>query len=63
MRASAILLGLILAAGLTGCGDRASVTRHEPGVYKGDRDDQATMVRTAEQEQVLAERFDGQRDR
>ncbi len=63
MRASALVLVLILAAGLTGCGDRASVTRHEPGVYKGERDDQATMVRTPEQEQVLAERFDGQKDR
>ena len=47
MRASAIVMGLILAAGLAGCGDRASVTRFEPGVYKGVRDDQATMVRTA----------------
>ena len=62
MRASAILLGLILAAGLTGCGE-ASVTRFEPGVYKGERDDQATMVRSAEQQEVLAERFDGQTDR
>ena len=62
MRASALVMGLILAAGLAGC-EEASVTRFEPGVYKGERDDQATMVRSAEQEQILAERFDGQKDR
>lgn len=62
MRAVVTAFILVLSVGLAGCED-ASVTRYEPGVYKGGRDDQSTMVRTPEQEKVLAERFDGQKDR
>ncbi len=54
----------VLSLGAAGCSDDATVTLHEPGVYKGDRDPLLAKQKDPEQIEALQERFaSGQRDR
>lgn len=58
---------LLLAAGallLTACYESSDVTRHEPGIYKGEADPLAKKLENdGELREQLNQRFDGQRDR
>jgi hypothetical protein len=61
--ALAIALAFLLA-GAAGCGEKASVTLHEPGVYKGDTDPLLKAESDPEHQAALRERFmRGQTDR
>ena len=58
-----IFLAGALALGLTACYEPSEVTVHEPGVYKGERDD--LMAKSADQrrEELIARFNRVQRDR
>ena len=47
----------LLTLGLAGCYESPSVTVHEPGAYKGDKDPLMEKQRSSEQQQRLRERF------
>ncbi len=54
----------VLSLGVTGCSEKASVTLHEPGVYKGHKDPLLAKQRDPEHIESLQERFaSGQTDR
>ena len=54
----------ILPMSLTACAERADVTLHEPGVYKGGTDPLLAQQQNPEQIQTLQDRFaKGQSDR
>ena len=54
----------ILSTGMTACAERAEVTLHEPGVYKGGADPLLAKQRDPQQVEALQERFaKGQSDR
>lgn len=54
----------LLALVLAGCYESAGVTRHEPGVYKGEKDPLTNKLASdGELREQLDQRFDGQRDR
>ena len=56
-------LGIVLL-GSTGCTEKATVTLHEPGVYKGETDPLLAMQKDPEYVETLQQRFErGQRDR
>ncbi len=47
---------LIVLAGLIGCSSEPrSVTMHEPGVYKGEKDE--LLAKSQQQQQTLTDRF------
>lgn len=51
-----ITTAFVVLAGLVGCSSEPrSVTFHEPGVYKGDKDE--LLARTQQQQQALIDRF------
>ena len=51
-----IIAACIVWAGLTACSSEPrSVTLHEPGVYKGDRDE--LLAKSQQQQQVLIDRL------
>jgi hypothetical protein len=51
-----IAAAFIILAGLIGCSSEPrSVTMHEPGVYKGDKDE--LLAKTQQQQQTLMDRF------
>lgn len=60
---------LMVLAGLStvllgACYESADVTRHEPGVYKGQQDPLVSKLRSDDElRDRLDSRFDGQRDR
>lgn len=59
-----ILVLTVVALALTGCYESAGVTRHEPGVYKGEQDPLVSKLANDEGlREQLNQRFDGQRDR
>ncbi len=61
--AMALALAL-LPMSLTACAERADVTLHEPGVYKGGADPLLAQQQNPQQIQTLQERFaKGQSDR
>lgn len=61
--AMALALAL-LPMSLTACAERADVTLHEPGVYKGGADPLLAQQQNPQQVQTLQERFaKGQSDR
>lgn len=61
--ALAAVLG-VLSLGMIGCTEKASVTLHEPGVYKGDKDPLLAKQRDPEHIESLQNRFaSGQTDR
>ena len=54
----------VMSMSLTACAERANVTLHEPGVYKGDTDPLLAMQQDPEHIEALRERFArGQTDR
>lgn len=54
----------VLPFSVAGCSEKASVTLHEPGVYKGHNDPLLNKQRDPEQIEALKERFvSGQTDR
>ena len=54
----------LLPMSLTACAERADVTLHEPGVYKGATDPLLAQQQSPEQAQALQDRFaKGQSDR
>lgn len=54
----------LVALALTGCYESAGVTRHEPGVYKGEQDPLTKkLANDGDLREQLDQRFDGQRDR
>ena len=64
-RPLAMVLALaLLPMSLTACAERANVTLHEPGVYKGGVDPLLAQQQNPQQIQTLQERFaKGQSDR
>ncbi len=53
-----------LSIGMTACAERADVTLHEPGVYKGGADPLLAKQQDPQNTQTLQERFaEGQSDR
>lgn len=64
-RPLALVLALaFLPMSLTACAERADVTLHEPGVYKGGKDPLLAKQRNPENIETLQERFaKGQSDR
>ena len=64
-RPLAMVLALaLLPMSLTACAERADVTLHEPGVYKGGVDPLLAQQQNPQQIQTLQERFaKGQSDR
>ena len=53
-----------LSTGMTACAERADVTLHEPGVYKGGADPLLAKQQDPQHIQTLQERFaKGQSDR
>jgi hypothetical protein len=46
-----------LSLGLAGCTEKSTVTLHEPGVYKGDKDPLLAKQRDPEHIEALKERF------
>ncbi|HMB38435.1 MAG TPA: hypothetical protein VKO85_05090 [Wenzhouxiangellaceae bacterium] len=59
-----ILILTVIALALAGCYESASVTRHEPGVYKGEQDPLVNKLANDDGlREQLDQRFDGQRDR
>ncbi|MEJ2272967.1 MAG: hypothetical protein P8Y01_00075 [Woeseiaceae bacterium] len=63
MLAVAAALG-VLSLGVAGCTEKSTVTLHEPGVYKGDKDPLLATQRDPEHIEALKERFvSGQTDR
>ena len=54
----------VMSMSLTACAERADVTLHEPGVYKGGVDPLLAKQQNPQQIQTLQERFaKGQSDR
>ncbi len=54
----------VMSISLTACAERAEVTLHEPGVYKGSVDPLLAQQQNPEQIQTLQDRFaKGQSDR
>jgi hypothetical protein len=51
------IITLAAAVMLTACYESASVTVHQPGVYKGAKDPLLAKQRMPEQQQTLRERF------
>lgn len=63
-RVSTIVLIAALPLLLTACYESPGVTRHEPGVYKGQSDALVGKLgNNSELHDQLNQRFDGQRDR
>ena len=64
-RLLALAAGLgVMLLGSTGCTEKTTVTLHEPGVYKGDKDPLLAMQKDPEHIETLRERFvRGQTDR
>lgn len=59
-----ILILSVVALALAGCYESAGVTRHEPGVYKGEQDPLVNKLANDDGlREQLDQRFDGQRDR
>jgi hypothetical protein len=59
-----ILILTVVALALTGCYESVGVTRHEPGVYKGEQDPLVNKLANDDGlREQLDQRFDGQRDR
>jgi len=59
-----ILFLTLVALALVGCYESAGVTRHEPGVYKGEQDPLVgKLANNDDLREQLDQRFDGQRDR
>ncbi len=51
-----ITTAFVVLAGLVGCSpEPRSVTMHEPGVYKGDKDE--LLAKSQQQQQTLIDRF------
>ncbi len=51
-----VVAAFIVLAGLVGCSSEPrSVTMHEPGVYKGDKDD--LLAKSQQRQQELIDRF------
>jgi len=65
LRRGALAIALVfLSTGAAGCTDKASVTLHEPGVYKGDTDPLLKLESDPEHQAALQERLvTGQTDR
>lgn len=56
-------LGIVLL-GSTGCTEKTTVTLHEPGVYKGQKDPLLAMQEDPEYTKTMQQRFErGQTDR
>ena len=47
----------VLSLGAAGCSKEATVTLHEPGVYKGDKDPLLAKQRDPEHIEALQDRF------
>ncbi|MGK7294888.1 MAG: hypothetical protein ACNS61_03545 [Candidatus Wenzhouxiangella sp. M2_3B_020] len=59
-----ILFLTLVGLALAGCYESAEVTRHEPGVYKGEQDPLTNKLANKDDlQEQLDQRFDGQRDR
>lgn len=59
-----ILFPTLVALALVGCYESAGVTRHQPGVYKGEPDPLVDKLANSDDlREQLDQRFDGQRDR
>lgn len=59
-----MILAGMTALLLSACYESSSVTRHEPGVYKGEDDPLVSKLEgDSEFREKLDSRFDGQRDR
>ena len=54
--AMALLLA-VMSISLTACAERAEVTLHEPGVYKGSSDPLLALQQDPQQIQTLQDRF------
>jgi hypothetical protein len=55
---------LVLSLGTTGCTEKTTVTLHEPGVYKGDKDPLLAKQADPAYRETLQKRFvRGQTDR
>ena len=61
---SRVALTILVPMALVGCYESDDVTRHEPGVYKGEQDPLKTeLANNDDLREQLDQRFDGQRDR
>lgn len=59
-----MVLAVLSLGFAAGCTDKADVTLHEPGVYKGSSDPLLAKEKTAEHQEALEDRFlMGQSDR
>lgn len=57
LKAAMVLVAAVTVAGLSACYESPDVTVYKPGVYKGGKDPLVEKQRSAEQQQILRDRF------
>lgn len=58
MRVTTLATTLLAVSMLAGCYETTSVTLHEPGVYKGNKDPLLAVEDRPDHQQLLRERFE-----